>query len=120
MKKKFVQAVCMALILFSSCKKSFLEQSNPDAITVPQFFSSETDVLLALNGAYNLMRNNNALGEESDLFTDQRSDDTGTNDNQSNAGEPFQFNNFSILPTNSYLQKHWLALYQSVTRCNSL
>ncbi len=108
----------MALILFCSCKKSFLEQSNPDAIAIPQFFSSETDVLLALNGAYNLMRNNNALGEESDLYTDQRSDDTGTNDNQSNAGEPFQFNNFSLLSTNSYLYKHWSAMYAVIAQCN--
>jgi hypothetical protein len=64
------------------------------------------------------MRNNNALGEESDLFTDQRSDDTGTNDNQSNAGEPFQFNNFSILPTNSYLYTHWKAMYSVLSQCN--
>src|SRR5579864_8070113 len=110
MKEKFAQAVVMFLILFCSCRKGFLEQTNPDAVTIPQFFTSETDVMLALNGCYNLMRNNNALGEESDLFTDQRSDDTGTNDNQSNAGEPFQFNNFSLLPTNSYLKTHWLAL----------
>src|SRR5580704_12362635 len=120
MRDKFLQAVCMMVILFCSCKKSFLEQTNPNSVTIPQFFTSETDVLLALNGCYQSLRDNNCLGEESDLFTDQRSDDTGTNDNQSNAGEPFQFNNFSILPTNSYLQKHWLALYQSMTRCNSL
>ena len=108
----------MMLILFCSCKKSFLEQSNPDASTIPQYFSSETDILLALNGAYNLMRSNSALGEESDLYTDQRSDDTGTNDNQSNAGEPFQFNNFSLLPTNSYLYSHWKAMYAVVAQCN--
>jgi hypothetical protein len=120
MRNKFIQTLCMMLILFCSCKKSFLEQSNPNAVTVPQFFTSETDVLLALNGCYSAMRSSNTLGEESDLYTDQRSDDTGTNDNQSNAGEPFQFNNFSILPTNSYLYAHWLAMYQMITQCNVL
>jgi hypothetical protein len=110
----------MGLVLFCSCKKSFLEQSNPNAVTIPAFFTSETDVLLALNGCYYEMKNNNAMGEESDLFTDQRSDDTGTNDNQSNAGEPFQFNNFSLLPTNSYLYTHWKQMYLSITQCNIL
>src|SRR6202012_2944848 len=118
MKYKFLQALCMMLILFCSCKKGFIEQSNPYGVTPAQFFTSEGDVLLALNGCYNLMRNNNALGEESDLYTDQRSDDTGTNDNQSNAGEPFQFNNFSLLPTNSYLYKHWTAMYAVLAQCN--
>jgi hypothetical protein len=105
-------------ILFASCKKSFIELTNPNAVGIAPFFTSETDVLLALNGCYSLMRSNSALGEESDLYTDQRSDDTGTNDNQSNAGEPFQFNNFSILPTNSYLAAHWLAMYKTVSQCN--
>jgi hypothetical protein len=107
-------------ILFCSCKKSFLEQSNPEAVTISQYFTSENDVLLALNGCYLALRSNSCLGEESDLYTDQRSDDTGTNDNQSNAGEPFQFNIFSILTTNSYLKTHWLALYTTISRCNLL
>ena len=110
----------MGMVVFCSCKKSFLEQTNPNAVTVPAFFTSETDVLLALNGCYYEMKNNNAMGEESDLFTDQRSDDTGTNDNQSNAGEPFQFNNFSLLPTNSYLYTHWKQMYLSIAQCNIL
>jgi starch-binding outer membrane protein, SusD/RagB family len=118
MKAKFVQAVLMLLILFCSCKKSFLEQTNPNAVTIPQVFNSEGDVLLALNGCYSDLRSSYCLGEESDIYTDQRSDDTGTNDNQSNAGEPFQFGNYSILPTNSYLEKHWLALYNTIAQCN--
>lgn len=107
-------------ILFCSCQKSFLGQTNPNAVPSTQFFSTENDVLLALNGCYQSIRDNNCLGEESDPYTDQRSDDTGTNDNQSNGGEPFQFGNYSILPTNSYLEKHWIALYQTIARCNTL
>jgi len=120
MRNKFIQAVLLMGILFCSCKKGFLQQTDPESVSIPKFFTSEADVLLALNGCYQSLRDNNCLGEESDLYTDQRSDDTGTNDNQSNAGEPFQFNNFSILPTNTYLEKHWLALYQTITRCNVL
>ncbi|WP_139361562.1 RagB/SusD family nutrient uptake outer membrane protein [Spirosoma sp. 209] len=78
------------------------------------------NALLGLNGAYQALRNNNGLAEGSGLFNEQRSDNTGTNDNQSNAGEPFQFNDFSILPSNTYLKSHWLALYQIVTRANQV
>lgn len=110
----------MMTILFCSCGKGLITQNNPDAVTPAQLYTSEGDVLLALNGAYNLMRNNNAMGEESDLFTDQRSDDTGTNDNQSNGGQPFQFGNYSIDPTNVYLENHWSAMYQAIAQCNSV
>jgi starch-binding outer membrane protein, SusD/RagB family len=120
MKYKFLQALCMMVVVLCSCGKGLITQNNPYAVTPAQLYTSEGDVLLALNGAYNLMRNNNAMGEESDLYTDQRSDDTGTNDNQSNGGQPFQFGNYSIDPTNIYLENHWSAMYQAIAQCNSV
>jgi len=101
-----------------ACKKDFLDQKNPNAVAPENYFKTENDVLLAVNGAYQALRSNNTMGENSGLFTDERSDDTGRNDNQSNAGEPFQFNDFSLLPSNSYLKAHWLALYNAITRTN--
>ena len=119
MKNKYIKSLGLALLLIvSSCKKDFLQQYNPNAIAVNNYFKTENDVLLALNGCYSALRSGNTIGEGSDLWTDQRSDDTGTNDNQSNAGEPFQFNNFSLTPTNSYLYTHWLAMYKVITDCN--
>lgn len=119
MKNRYFKLICLATILvMGSCKKSFLEQYNPDAVSIATYFKSENDVLLAVNGCYALLRSGNTVGEGSDLWTDQRSDDTGTNDNQSNAGEPFQFNNFSLIPTNSYMYTHWLAMYNVISNCN--
>ncbi|ETZ24704.1 RagB/SusD family nutrient uptake outer membrane protein [Pedobacter sp. V48] len=118
MKKHILIPALSFVIALSSCKKEFLQQNNPNAITVENYFKTENDVLLAVNGAYQSLRSSNTMGENSGLFTDERSDDAGRNDNQSNAGEPFQFNDFSLLPSNSYLKAHWLALYQSITRSN--
>jgi hypothetical protein len=120
MKKKLIAIGCLALFvaLSPSCKKDFLEQSDPNAISIDANFQSPNDVLLAVNGIYQSLRSGNNVGETSGLWTDERSDDTGTNDNQSNAGEPFQFNNFSILPSNTYLKSHWVSLYGTVTRAN--
>lgn len=119
MKKLSIQIASLAVILSTaSCKKDFLEQLNPNAVTVNNYFKSENDVLLAVNGAYQSLRSSNTVGESSGLFTDERSDDAGRNDNQSNAGEPFQFNDFSLLPSNSYLKSHWVALYNAIQRTN--
>lgn len=119
MKQSIIKAVTIGVLLsLGACKKDFLTQTDPNAITVNNYFKTENDILLAVNGAYQSLRSSNTMGENSALFTDERSDDTGRNDNQSNAGEPFQFNDFSLLASNSYLKSHWLALHQSITRCN--
>jgi hypothetical protein len=106
------------MIVFSSCSKDFIEKSDPNSIPSHQFMKSEGDALLALNGVYQALRSSNSLGENSSLFSEQRSDNTGTNDNQSNAGEPFQFPDFSLVPSNSYLKSHWSAMYEMITRAN--
>ncbi|MGO4876597.1 RagB/SusD family nutrient uptake outer membrane protein [Pedobacter psychrotolerans] len=118
MKKYILMAALGATVCLSACKKEFLQQNNPNAVTVDNYFKTESDVSLAVNGAYQALRSSNTIGENSGLFTDERSDDTGRNDNQSNAGEPFQFNDFSVLPSNSFLKTHWLALYNSIARSN--
>ncbi len=119
MYNKWFYCISLAgLLAINGCSKDFLKQSNPNSTPVADYFQSENDVLLAVNGVYQSLRDGNCIGEGSGLFTDERSDDTGRNDNQSNAGEPFQFNDFSLLPSNTFLKAHWLALYQSITRCN--
>jgi len=121
MKKRYLAIVSMAaLFLLAACSKSFLEQSSPNSIPTATYYQTEGDVMLALNGVYQSLRSSNCIGENSGLFTDERSDDAGRNDNQSNAGEPFQFNDFSLLPSNTYLKTHWYSLYQTITRCNEV
>ncbi|WP_406825481.1 RagB/SusD family nutrient uptake outer membrane protein [Pedobacter sp. KACC 23697] len=119
MKKNIYIILALAVVVgLSACKKDFLDQKNPNAVAPENYFKTENDVLLAVNGAYQSLRSSNTMGENSGLFTDERSDDTGRNDNQSNSGEPFQFNDFSLLPSNSYLKAHWLALFNAITRSN--
>jgi hypothetical protein len=122
MKKHFITTACAAamIMLSASCKKEFLEQKDPNAIELSSSFRTPDDILSAVNGIYQSLRSSNNLGESSGLWTDERSDDTGRNDNQSNAGEPFQFGDFSILPSNTYLKSHWVSLYGTVTRANAV
>ena len=120
MKKKIITISCFAAFVLAgtSCKKSFLEQTPVNAVELTASFRTPDDVLTAVNGIYQSLRSTNNIGENSGLWTDERSDDTGRNDNQSNAGEPFQFNDFSLLPSNTYLKSHWVSLYSTVSRAN--
>ncbi|HEY1199914.1 MAG TPA: RagB/SusD family nutrient uptake outer membrane protein, partial [Niastella sp.] len=102
----------------SSCSKSFVEQSNPNAVSVDNGFKTETDFAAGLNGVYQALRSGNCIGEGAQLWTDDRADDVNTTDNQSNNGEPFQFSAFAIVPGNSYLLSHWSALYTPISRTN--
>ncbi|MVT43109.1 RagB/SusD family nutrient uptake outer membrane protein [Chitinophaga oryziterrae] len=116
--KLFIISMFAAAVVFSSCNKDLLDQTNPNSSTISDYFQSESDVLLAVNGIYQSLRSSNCIGENSGLFTEDRAGNTGGIDVQSNSGEPFQFSDFSILPSNSYLKSHWTALYQSVSRAN--
>ncbi|MBE8714877.1 RagB/SusD family nutrient uptake outer membrane protein [Sphingobacterium hungaricum] len=108
------------LFATASCEKDFLNQTNPNAVAVDTYFKTENDVLLAVNGVYNILRSGSGIGETSALYSEERSDNTGRDDNQSNAGEPFQFNDFSLLAGNTYLKTHWVKMYEGIYRCNAL
>ncbi len=102
----------------SSCSKSFVEQTNPNAASVDNAYKTEADITSGLYGVYQALRSSNCVGEGAQLWTDDRADDINTTDNQSNNGEPFQFTAFSLVPSNSYLQSHWSALYVPISRAN--
>lgn len=104
----------------TACNENFLVQTDPNAVAASDFYQTEADALPGLNGVYQLLRSNNGIAEGSGLYNEERSDNTGRNDNQLNAGEPFQFNDFSLLPSNSFLKTRWLALHQIVTRANQV
>ena len=116
MKKISILLILVALVS-SSCE-DYLDIENPNAITSDKYFSSETDVQKAVAGIYTAVRSNSALGETSDLYSEERSDNAGRTDNQSSAGTPFQFTNFTLVPTNPEMTGHWNALYTIVSRAN--
>lgn len=120
MNYKFSILFGLLSLAVTACKEDFLVQTDPNAVAAETYYQNENDVLLGLNGVYQSLRSNNGIAEGSGLFSEERSDNTGRNDNQSNAGEPFQFNDFSLLPSNTYLKSHWLALYQIITRSNQV
>ena len=100
------------------CNKSFVEQTNPNGVSVDNGYKTEADIAAGVYSVYQALRSTNCVGEGAQLWTDDRADDVNTTDNQSNNGEPFQFSAFSLVPSNSYLLAHWSALYTPISRAN--
>lgn len=109
--------VVAGVLTFSSCE-DFLTESDPNHIVTNNFFSTEDDVERAVNGAYLALRSGSCMGEGSTAYTEERSDNAGRWDNQSAAGEPFQFTDFSLLAGNTYLKSHWTAMFETVNNAN--
>jgi hypothetical protein len=105
------------LTILLSCS-DFLDQENPYNIAVSSFFKNENDVLRAVNGFYQSLRSNYLLGEGSLAYTEERSDNMGRLDNQSSAGEPFQFTDFSLLPSIHVFKKSLDCTFRSISRAN--
>lgn len=117
MKKIAILATIALSMSLSSCS-DFLQEDNPNSIPTTSYFSLESDVETAVLGIYGQIRNSYCMGESSFAYTEERSDNAGRTDNQSSSGEPFQFTDFSLSPTNTYLKSHWTALYTAVSRAN--
>jgi len=103
-----------------SCSKDFVDQQPPNSVLVDNYFTTEGNITLGLNGLYQSLRSNDAVGEGAITWTDDRSDDMNTTDNQSNNGEPFQFTAFALTPSNTWLKNHYYALYLPIYRANEL
>ena len=105
------------VLSLTSCE-DFLTENDPNHIVAEHFFSTENDVERAVNGAYMALRSGSCMGEGSTLYTEERSDNAGRWDNQSSAGEPFQFTDFSLLASNTYLKGHWTAMFETINNAN--
>ena len=106
MKKTILFTAILAVGLNLTSCEDFLSEDNPNKIPVENYFTTENDVERAVYGAYMALRSGSCMGEGSTMYTEERSDNTGRLDNQSSAGEPFQFTDFSLLPSNTYLKSH--------------
>ena len=115
----FIKAIILiGVLLISFSCEDFLNQENPNKTSVEAYFKNENDVVRAVNGAYLALRSGYLLGETSTTYTKERSDNMGRLDNQSSSGEPFQFTDFSLLPSNTYLKRHWDDHFEAISRAN--
>lgn len=108
---------------FSSCAD--LEQTSLSDIDVNDFYQSESDLQVALNGVYQILTDREIAGEMHGIYNNEL---IYFNDLQSeyarrgkaNSADIAEIANFAITPTNSFVESTWLVHYTGINRANIL
>ena len=106
------------LLLPFSCSEEFLDKPLQGELTQESFPTSAPDALLAINGVYNMTRNN-AFAYGLFPVMDIMSDDGRKGSNPSDAASTIgPFDNFTHIATEGNHLRWWNTLYQAVKRAN--
>ena len=107
-----------ASLVFSSCKKSFLEVGPEATIDGTKFFSTQAQILQAVNGAYSTLR---TLGNNSYwVFGEMRSDNTANFQTNTGGEQRELIDQFLIIATNDNVRSLWQQSYIGISRCNDV
>jgi len=106
------------LLLATAGCKSFLDQPVLGQYEAGQFFTSDTNAILAVNAAYVPLSFRDASSNALWVLGDVASDDAVKG---SNPGDQADFENidiFNITPINSAVEAQWRRYYDGVFKCN--
>lgn len=115
--KKLLAVFCFATLL-TGCS-SFLDETNPNAVTTKSYYKSTDDVEMSVRGCYNALYAEGYFGKMY-LYTEVRSDNTTQEIPGANNGVYYQFHNYTLGTDNTYVYKHYTDLYLCINRCNTV
>ncbi len=106
------------IALIISCDKN-LNKTDPNAVTVDQYFKNSTELQKGVNAAYSVLHSSSLVGREWFFLHDTRSDEMATGGAQL---EPprFQMLQGTHDPTNYVMNTVWNALYVLIHRANTV
>lgn len=120
MNKNILSYIAAGLLL-SSCAD--LDQKSVSAVDKDNFYQSEADVKVALNGVYQVLGDgassmNGPWNDELIFFNDLQSEYArrGT----ANSAAISEIGDFAITPTNAFVRTAWLYRYTAINRANIL
>ena len=112
-KLKFAITTFIVLLLFSGCKKDFLEKSPPDALTEDGFYNSAERAQLGVNAIYVALQ-----GSWSENL--MRINDVPSGDLVLSNTTPLEYNNFTYYPALTQIHSSYSGLYQGIIRSNAV
>lgn len=118
MKKLFFVAMIIIIGSATSCKKDFLDSSNPNQLTVNSYYKTEAEAVGAVNSVYAVLQHMNLFRQYQWLVYDGMSDDVawaGTDDEPANA-----MFNYTYSSTMSKSNEMWRTLYTGIFRANQV
>jgi hypothetical protein len=114
--QKFIYILMMGATIMASCKKSFLDEVPPSAVTVTESIKTENDLADAVNGMYNSMKVTTLFGRDIPVLGDLMADNTYVN--ITNSGRYLTENNFTFISTSTEASNIWGAAYYSILQAN--
>jgi hypothetical protein len=117
-KYKIIIVFTMALMVFASCKKSFLEKLPPTALPPDQALATEADLQAALRGAYAGLRTVDYFGRTVPVLGDLLADNAYVS--LTNSGRYTAFNNYTYNVADGNITGFWRAAYTDILRANNI
>ncbi len=117
-KQKLIYILIAAASITASCKKSFLDEVPPSAVTVTQAIKTENDLADAVNGMYNSMKATTLFGRDIPVLGDLLADNTYVN--FTNSGRYLSENNYTFIASSAEASNIWSQGYYSILQANRI
>jgi len=117
---KLLALTSIAIISFSGCSKSFLNQEKQGATPVEQLWQTATDATNAVNAIYGNLRSWNNLAFAPICIESMGSDDVVKGSVPTDATFINGYDNFTVTATDGQLDGFWTGQYQNINLCNQV
>ena len=117
-KYRIAAAFIAILLSATSCKKSFIELLPPTALTPEQALSTESDLQVAVRGAYAGLRTVEYFGRTVPVLGDLMSDNAYQS--LTNTNRYTLFNNYSFTVADGNVLGFWRGAYNCILRANNV
>ncbi|TDE09606.1 RagB/SusD family nutrient uptake outer membrane protein [Dyadobacter psychrotolerans] len=111
-------ALLAAAMGVSSCQKDFINLTPEADLSIPNFYKTPSDMVVAVNAAYDALQSTNQYGSLFYRLMEIRSDNALDLNPGGSAGVNYRIDIFAEEVTNTNLTDGYLALYAGVYRCN--
>lgn len=120
-KLKNILLVLPVLLLVVSCGEDFTILAPQSERNAENFYQTDSDFLVAINGAYAGLAANNAYGKNYMLLHEMRSDNTSNAGGATGLAESLErITRFSELTTATELENTWSGGYSIIARTNTI
>jgi hypothetical protein len=117
-KHKIIVAFSACLLFSTSCKKSFIELLPPTALTPEQALSTESDLQVAVRGAYAGLRAVDYFGRTVPVLGDLMSDNAYQS--LTNTNRFTLLNSYTFTVADGNVLGFWRAAYNTILRANNV
>jgi len=107
-----------AMMSAASCQKDFINLTPESDLSIPNFYKTSSDMVVAVNAAYDALQSTNQYGNLFYRLMEIRSDNALDLNPGGSAGVNYRIDIFAEEVTNTNLTDAYLAIYAGIYRCN--